>query len=152
TCRFQDDRALLPGPGEAAKEAVEWRGRLHGWLRLARPARPAEPDRVTTVRLGTASRHSRPRLRYKSAVADQKLEPRQEAESQSMAGEATTRAGASGAPAQARGRTETGLSIVVPLFNEAGNLAALHGRIIEVARALKAARGLATEVVYVDDG
>jgi polyisoprenyl-phosphate glycosyltransferase len=56
-----------------------------------------------------------------------------------MAGEAATRA-------------QTGVSIVVPLFNEAGNLAALHGRIIEVARALKARRGLATEVVYVDDG
>jgi polyisoprenyl-phosphate glycosyltransferase len=69
-----------------------------------------------------------------------------------MAGEAAIRAGASGARTQARGRPETGLSIVVPLFNEAGNLAALHGRIIEVARALKAARGLATEVVYVDDG
>jgi polyisoprenyl-phosphate glycosyltransferase len=69
-----------------------------------------------------------------------------------MAGEAATRAGASGAPTQARGRPETGLSIVVPLFNEAGNLAALHGRITEVARALKAGRGLATEVVYVDDG
>jgi polyisoprenyl-phosphate glycosyltransferase len=69
-----------------------------------------------------------------------------------MAGEAPTRTGASGAPAQARGIGETGLSIVVPLFNEAGNLAALHGRITEVARALKSARGLATEVVYVDDG
>src|SRR5215468_7040649 len=56
-----------------------------------------------------------------------------------MAGEAATRA-------------QTGLSIVVPLFNEADNLPALHGRIIEVGRALKAARGLATEVVYVDDG
>ena len=41
---------------------------------------------------------------------------------------------------------------MVPLFNEADGLAALHGRIVEVARALKAARGLSTEVVYVDDG
>src|SRR5262245_33824220 len=53
---------------------------------------------------------------------------------------------------EAAARAQTGVSIVVPLFNEAGNLAALHGRIIEVARALKAGRGLATEVVYVDDG
>jgi polyisoprenyl-phosphate glycosyltransferase len=69
-----------------------------------------------------------------------------------MAGEAMTRAGLSGTAAPMRGRAEAGLSIVVPLFNEADNLPALHGRIIEVGRALKATRGLATEVVYVDDG
>jgi glycosyltransferase involved in cell wall biosynthesis len=45
-----------------------------------------------------------------------------------------------------------GLSIVVPLFNEAAGLAALHARIGEVARRLGAARGLTCEVVYVDDG
>src|SRR5215475_12222397 len=45
-----------------------------------------------------------------------------------------------------------GLSIVVPLFNEAGGLAGLHARISEVARRLRATRGLACEVVYVDDG
>jgi polyisoprenyl-phosphate glycosyltransferase len=69
-----------------------------------------------------------------------------------MAGEAMTRAGLSGTAAPMRGRAEAGLSVVVPLFNEADNLPALHGRIIEVARALKAAHGLTTEVVYVDDG
>jgi glycosyltransferase involved in cell wall biosynthesis len=69
-----------------------------------------------------------------------------------MAGDATTRAGSGVAPAYAHGRAEAGLSIVVPLFNEAGNLPALHARIVEVARALNAARRLATEVVYVDDG
>jgi glycosyltransferase involved in cell wall biosynthesis len=41
---------------------------------------------------------------------------------------------------------------VVPLFNEAENLSILHARIVEVARRLKSARGLTTEVVYVDDG
>ena len=45
-----------------------------------------------------------------------------------------------------------GLSIVVPVFNEAKGLAALHERIAEVARWLKVKRGLRTEVVYVDDG
>ncbi len=45
-----------------------------------------------------------------------------------------------------------GLSIVVPLFNEAKGLAALHERIAEVARWLKVKRDLRTEVVYVDDG
>ncbi len=45
-----------------------------------------------------------------------------------------------------------GLSIVVPLFNEAAGLSALHARISEVARQLKEKRGLACEVVYVDDG
>lgn len=51
-----------------------------------------------------------------------------------------------------RMRGEAGLSIVVPLFNEAGNLATLHSRIVEAARALKATRGLSIEVIYVDDG
>jgi glycosyltransferase involved in cell wall biosynthesis len=45
-----------------------------------------------------------------------------------------------------------GLSIVVPVFNEAKGLANLHGRIAEVARFLKAKRGMRLEVVYVDDG
>jgi polyisoprenyl-phosphate glycosyltransferase len=69
-----------------------------------------------------------------------------------MASEAMTRAGLSGTPAHARGCADAGLSIVVPLFNEAGNLAALHARIVEVARAVRSTRGLTTEVVYVDDG
>jgi glycosyltransferase involved in cell wall biosynthesis len=69
-----------------------------------------------------------------------------------MASEAMTRAGLSGTPAHPRGSADAGLSIVVPLFNEAGNLAALHARIVGVARALRSARGLTTEVVYVDDG
>jgi polyisoprenyl-phosphate glycosyltransferase len=58
----------------------------------------------------------------------------------------------SGAVQRPRKRTEAGLSIVVPLFNEARNLAALHTAIVEVARGLKAARGLTVEVIYVDDG
>jgi glycosyltransferase involved in cell wall biosynthesis len=45
-----------------------------------------------------------------------------------------------------------GLSIVVPLFNEAKGLPNLHGRIVEVARRLRNARGLSLEIVYVDDG
>jgi polyisoprenyl-phosphate glycosyltransferase len=51
-----------------------------------------------------------------------------------------------------RSRAEAGLSIVVPVFNEAGNLASLHGRITEVARGLRSTRRLACEVIYVDDG
>jgi glycosyltransferase involved in cell wall biosynthesis len=47
---------------------------------------------------------------------------------------------------------EPGLSIIVPMYNEAGGLASLHARIEEVARVLKAKRGLACEVVYIDDG
>jgi glycosyltransferase involved in cell wall biosynthesis len=49
-------------------------------------------------------------------------------------------------------RALPGLSIVVPVFNEAKGLAGLHERIAEVARFLKAKRGLNVEVVYVDDG
>jgi glycosyltransferase involved in cell wall biosynthesis len=51
-----------------------------------------------------------------------------------------------------RGGAEAGLSIVVPVYNEAAGLAALHGRIVEVARRLRASRGLGVEIVYVDDG
>ena len=61
-----------------------------------------------------------------------------------MASDAMTRAGGTGAPARSRGMADAGLSIVVPLFNEAANLAALHARIVEVAGALKATRGLTT--------
>ena len=45
-----------------------------------------------------------------------------------------------------------GLSIVVPLFNEAAGLGFLHERIGQVTRALKAKYDLPVEVVYVDDG
>src|SRR5271167_4680879 len=45
-----------------------------------------------------------------------------------------------------------GLSIVIPVYNEAAGLAALHGRICEIAARLAAERGLACEIVYVDDG
>jgi glycosyltransferase involved in cell wall biosynthesis len=47
---------------------------------------------------------------------------------------------------------EGGLSIVVPVYNEAAGLAALHARLAEVAAALNSERGLACEIVYVDDG
>ena len=45
-----------------------------------------------------------------------------------------------------------GLSIVVPLYNEAAGLALLHERISELATRLRQRYGLACEVVYVDDG
>src|ERR1700747_3725198 len=45
-----------------------------------------------------------------------------------------------------------GLSIVVPLHNEAAGLAALHARIAEAVGRLQAARPLDVEIVYVDDG
>src|SRR2546421_9968100 len=51
-----------------------------------------------------------------------------------------------------RRNAEAGLSIVVPVFNEAGGLGALHARVAEAAQRLRAARGLECEVVYVDDG
>jgi len=67
-----------------------------------------------------------------------------------MEGDAMTRS--TGAAARPRSSAETGLSIVVPLYNEERNLGALHARLVEVAKRLKAERGLATEAVYVDDG
>jgi polyisoprenyl-phosphate glycosyltransferase len=45
-----------------------------------------------------------------------------------------------------------GLSIVVPLFNEAAGLPALNERLGQVARRLGKTRGLKVEIVYVDDG
>jgi glycosyltransferase involved in cell wall biosynthesis len=45
-----------------------------------------------------------------------------------------------------------GLSIVVPVYNEAAGLAALHGRICGLAKALRQRYALGCEVVYVDDG
>jgi glycosyltransferase involved in cell wall biosynthesis len=45
-----------------------------------------------------------------------------------------------------------GLSIVVPVYNEARGLARLHERLSAVARRLRQHRGLVTEVIYVDDG
>jgi len=51
-----------------------------------------------------------------------------------------------------RGRAGAGLSIVVPVFNEAENLAGLHTRIVETAQRLRDTRQLTVEVIYVDDG
>ena len=47
---------------------------------------------------------------------------------------------------------KAGLSIVVPLYNEANNLAQLHAQLTDVARKLAETRDLSVEVVYVDDG
>src|SRR5499426_4221105 len=60
--------------------------------------------------------------------------------------------GNTGALARPRGRADAGLSIVVPVYNEAGNLPGLHTRIVEVATALHKSRQLVTEVIYIDDG
>ena len=53
---------------------------------------------------------------------------------------------------RAAARSTPGLSIVIPMFNEARGLPALHERIAEVARFLKVKRNLSVEVIYVDDG
>ena len=63
----------------------------------------------------------------------------------------STRGGAGDATERGSGQS-AGLSIVIPLFNEAGGLAALHARVSEVARRLHQHRALKTEMVYVDDG
>jgi len=52
----------------------------------------------------------------------------------------------------AAGAAARGLSIVVPLYNEAAGLVLLHGRLVGLARTLKGRYGLESEVVYVDDG
>jgi glycosyltransferase involved in cell wall biosynthesis len=45
-----------------------------------------------------------------------------------------------------------GLSIVIPVYNEAAGLGSLHERLNGLARTLRKRFGLACEVVYVDDG
>ena len=62
-------------------------------------------------------------------------------------GGVTRFAGSAGASLAAQG-----LSIVVPLFNEAQGLAHLHQRLTEEAERLGKSRELRCEVVYVDDG
>ena len=57
----------------------------------------------------------------------------------------------SGSRARVSSSTPT-MSVVIPLFNEAKGLPALHERIAEVARYLQTKRGLNVEVVYIDDG
>ena len=52
----------------------------------------------------------------------------------------------------AAGAAAQGLSIVVPLYNEAAGLAALHERLNALAKSLGQRFKLACEVVYVDDG
>src|SRR3982751_1256378 len=58
----------------------------------------------------------------------------------------------SGLSTTAASAAARGLSIVVPLYNEATGLAMLHERLIGLARTLRHRYGLASEVVYVDDG
>jgi glycosyltransferase involved in cell wall biosynthesis len=58
----------------------------------------------------------------------------------------------SGLSTTAANAAAQGLSIVVPLYNEAAGLASLHERLCALARTLKQRYGLACEVVYVDDG
>src|SRR4051794_29290007 len=69
-----------------------------------------------------------------------------------MMASAMSLAGGTDEMARNRTRAEAGLSIVIPVFNEANNLPGLHGRICEVAKQLRDKRNLACEVIYVDDG
>jgi polyisoprenyl-phosphate glycosyltransferase len=54
-------------------------------------------------------------------------------------------------PAPDRGASD-GLSIVIPVYNEAKGLPSLHAQICAVAAKLDSERGLACEIIYVDDG
>ncbi len=58
----------------------------------------------------------------------------------------------SGLSTTAANAAARGLSIVVPLYNEAAGLALLHARLVSLAQTLKGRYGLACEVIYVDDG
>ncbi len=52
----------------------------------------------------------------------------------------------------AHAEASSGLSIVVPLYNEAKGLARLHERIVAAGSRIKAERAIPVEIVYVDDG
>jgi polyisoprenyl-phosphate glycosyltransferase len=69
-----------------------------------------------------------------------------------MAMTTISRPSPAGGPVEIPAGADAGLSIVVPVFNEAAGLARFHERLAEVARILRQTRGLATEVIYVDDG
>src|SRR5215468_2328106 len=58
----------------------------------------------------------------------------------------------SGLTTTAAGAAAKGLSIVVPVYNEAAGLAALHQRLCDLAKTLRQRYRLPCEVVYVDDG
>jgi polyisoprenyl-phosphate glycosyltransferase len=58
----------------------------------------------------------------------------------------------SGLSTTAANAAAQGLSIVVPVYNEAAGLAALHARLGALAKTLRERYGLGCEVVYVDDG
>jgi glycosyltransferase involved in cell wall biosynthesis len=58
----------------------------------------------------------------------------------------------SGLSTTAASAAAQGLSIVVPVYNEAAGLSLLHERLIGLAKTLRQRYGLASEVVYVDDG
>jgi cellulose synthase/poly-beta-1,6-N-acetylglucosamine synthase-like glycosyltransferase len=58
----------------------------------------------------------------------------------------------SGLSTTAANAAAQGLSIVVPVYNEAAGLAALHARLGALAKTLRERYGLGSEVVYVDDG
>jgi polyisoprenyl-phosphate glycosyltransferase len=54
--------------------------------------------------------------------------------------------------ADAKSAAAAGLSVIVPVFNEAKSLPHLHARLTEVAQQLQKRYGVACEIVYVDDG
>jgi glycosyltransferase involved in cell wall biosynthesis len=57
-----------------------------------------------------------------------------------------------GLPADAAAAVAQGLSIVIPIYNEAAGLQQLHDRLGALAANLRQRFGLACEVVYIDDG
>jgi polyisoprenyl-phosphate glycosyltransferase len=69
-----------------------------------------------------------------------------------MVATASPRAGNAAGPVRGSEPTDSGLSIVVPIYNESAGLAPFHDRLIEVARLLRQTRGLSAEIVYIDDG
>src|SRR5262245_18749792 len=68
------------------------------------------------------------------------------------AGRMTLGADVSNLNLETAGAARQGLSIVVPMLNEAAGLARLHDRLESLAVRLGQLFGLRTEVVYVDDG
>src|SRR5262249_51593560 len=65
---------------------------------------------------------------------------------------ATNTTGRSGILDSAPARSETGLSVVVPVHNESAGLRHFHTNLVEALSDLRRKRGLKCEIIYIDDG
>ena len=149
--RLERDRALAPSLGEAGIEPVEERGKLHQAARLARPARKFTCRTGTSVGndapVGPATGRRGCAMNPSNSGETRSKRPRGWRPTRRAERAPTGSPGAARAPGASR-----------PVDRRSGVQRGRPGsprctpRLVEVARRLRETRGLATEVVYVDDG